>query len=74
VAAGYRRYPAVISFATPPEVEDSCAKKLSVADNFLQKQQKQRGPIPGTGWLSRAGPLPSNIGQARYYNLQEKPR
>jgi len=29
------RYPAVLSFATPPAVEDSCGERAAVADNFL---------------------------------------
>jgi hypothetical protein len=39
---GMSRYPAVLSFATPPAIEDSCVEERPVADNFLQKQQKQQ--------------------------------
>jgi hypothetical protein len=33
---------AVILFAGPPRVEDSCGTGASLAANFLQRQQKQR--------------------------------
>jgi len=33
---------AVLGFAAPPEPSISAAKAVLLADNFLQKQQKQR--------------------------------
>jgi hypothetical protein len=35
---------AVPSIVMAASAEDSCGKNVRVADNFLQKQQKQRGP------------------------------
>jgi hypothetical protein len=37
------RHPAVLLFATTPRSRIPAAAKQSFADNFLQKQQKQRG-------------------------------
>jgi hypothetical protein len=38
--------PAVLCSAAPPALRISAAKAMSIADNFLQKQQKQRGYRP----------------------------
>jgi hypothetical protein len=35
--------PAVLPFVTAPEVQVYCEGRLMTADNFLQKQQQQRG-------------------------------
>ena len=37
---------AVLCSAAPPALRISAAKAMSIADNFLQKQQKQRGYRP----------------------------
>jgi hypothetical protein len=41
--SGVRSEPAVLSFVMGPEGQDLCGGKLISADDFLQKQQKQRG-------------------------------
>jgi hypothetical protein len=39
-----RCYFAVLTLATSPEIEDFRGGEASAADNFLQKQRKQRDP------------------------------
>jgi hypothetical protein len=45
--------PAVLLLVILPKLQDSCGEDMSIAANFLQKQQKQRGNSPD---LSGEGP------------------
>ena len=41
-AANAARFLAVLLFAMPAPAQDSCGEETALADNFPQKQQKQR--------------------------------
>jgi hypothetical protein len=49
VYLGIGCYFAVLSSALAPTLQDSCGENRSLADNFLQKQQKQqKTAVPGS--------------------------